>query len=419
MPLATSHPAPELEFVVEDVDASVIVASDEYGARLGPIVAERGIEMIDADRIVSGSDVREPLPPLDSHRRALILYTSGSTGPPKGVVWRHRNIEVQLRILSEAWRWEPQDRSLLVLPLHHIHGLINVLSCALWNGATCEVLQGFNAITTLERLASGDVSVFMAVPTIYRRLIAAWEGLDEVAQRRTSASLSRLRLMVSGSAALPIATLDRWREISGHTLLERYGMTEIGMALSNRYDGAGVPGAVGTPLPTVKIRLVDDGGRPVGHGEQGQIEVKGPSVFGEYWKRPRATSEAFRDGWFRTGDVAVVGDDVYRIVGRQSVDIIKSGGEKVSALEVEDVMRTHPGVLDCAVVGVEDAEWGERVALVVVPATDQAPDLEELQAFARQTLAAPKLPRLLVVLDDLPRNALGKVVKPMLKELFR
>jgi malonyl-CoA/methylmalonyl-CoA synthetase len=271
---------------------------------------------------------------------------------------------------------------------------------------------------TLERMSSGDITVFMAVPTTYRRLISAWEGLNESDRRSVTEALAGLRLMVSGSAALPVPTLDRWREVSGHTLLERYGMTEIGMELSNPYQGQRTPGAVGRPLPTVELRLVDDDGLPVPDGSPGEIEVQGPSVFREYWQRPQATDEAFNNGWFQTGDIAVVEEGVYRILGRRSVDIIKSGGEKVSALEVEDVLRTHPGIADCAVVGIEDVDWGERVAAAVVVTGSIDLDLEDVRSFARGSLAAFKLPRQLIIVDELPRNALGKVVKPRVKEMI-
>ena len=168
--------------------------------------------------------------------------------------------------------------------------------------------------------------------------------------------------MVSGSAALPVSTLERWKEISGHTLLERYGMTEIGMALSNPLRGERVPGSVGRPLPSVEVQLVGENGQPVAPGTPGEIEVRGPSVFAEYWGKPEATRDAFRDGWFRTGDTAVVENGVYRILGRTNIDILKTGGHKVSALEIEEALREHPAVAECAVVGVPDSEWGERVA---------------------------------------------------------
>ena len=418
VPMCISHPAPELEYVITDADASVIIASQEYRSIVEPIATAKGIPLLDADELVFGAGGPVDFPSLEDTRRALILYTSGSTGRPKGVVWTHANLEAQLRSLTEAWEWSPDDRALMVLPLHHVHGLVNVLTCALWNTATCEVLPRFEATRTWDGLTGGEVTVFMAVPTVYRRLIQAWSEADRATRADMSGALAGLRLMVSGSAALPVATLDQWREISSQTLLERYGMTETGMVLSNPYRGERKPGSVGAPLPTVAVRLVDEKGRPVGPGIDGEIEVKGPSVFQEYWRRPEATAEAFRDAWFRTGDVAVTDGSSYRILGRQSVDIIKTGGEKVSALEIEEVLRSHGAIQDCAVVGIEDAEWGERVAVAVVPAPGAIPDLEELRAFARQRLAPYKLPRQLLIVDDLPRNALGKVVKPHLKDLF-
>jgi malonyl-CoA/methylmalonyl-CoA synthetase len=206
--------------------------------------------------------------------------------------------------------------------------------------------------------------------------------------------------MVSGSAALPVRTLNRWREITGHTLLERYGMTEFGIALSNPLDGERRPGSVGVPVPGVEVRLAD-----------GEVEVRGPGVFLEYWRRPEETRAAFRDGWFRTGDVAVVEDGAFRLLGRSNVDIIKTGGYKVSALEIEEVIREHPSVADCAVVGAADDEWGERVSAAVELRAGASLTLDELQAWTRARLAPYKVPKELRCVDALPRNAMGKVVK--------
>jgi malonyl-CoA/methylmalonyl-CoA synthetase len=225
--------------------------------------------------------------------------------------------------------------------------------------------------------------------------------------------------MVSGSAALPVSTLARWQQVSGHTLLERYGMTEIGMALSNPLRGERVPGSVGTPLPGVEVRLVAEDGDPAGPGIPGGIEVRGPAVFAEYWARPDATRDAFRDGWFITGDTAVVENGIYRILGRTNVDILKTGGHKVSALEIEEVLRRHPAVAECGVVGVPDEEWGERVAAAVVLKDGDILDLQSLRAWARELLAAHKLPSRLLLVDALPRNAMGKVMKPALAALFQ
>ncbi|MBI4419224.1 MAG: AMP-binding protein, partial [Gemmatimonadetes bacterium] len=234
-----------------------------------------------------------------------------------------------------------------------------------------------------------------------------------------SAGCARMRLMVSGSAALPVQILERWREISGHTLLERYGMTETGMILSNPLRGERRPGFVGTPLPGVQVRLVDDAGHCVPGTTSGEIEVRGPGVFREYWKQPEATAQVFHDGWFRTGDVAAEEQGSYRILGRKSIDIIKTGGYKVSALEIEEVLRTHPDVAECAVVGVKDDEWGERVCAAVELKAGRPLTLETLEAWARERLAPYKVPRALRWVGMLPRNAMGKVVKAEITRMFQ
>ena len=321
--------------------------------------------------------------------------------------------------LVDAWEWRADDRILLCLPLHHVHGIINVVSCALWSGATCEMLPRFDANAVWERIHSGTVTLFMAVPTIYVKLIAAWEAARPERRAALSQACGKLRLMVSGSAALPVGTLERWKEISGHTLLERYGMTEIGMALSNPLHGRRLPGRVGAPLPGVELRLVDEQGQPVAPGTPGGIEVRGPGVFAEYWGKPEATRDAFRDGWFCTGDTAVVENGVYRILGRTSLEILKTGGHKVSALEIEEALRAHPAVAECAVVGVPDAEWGERVAAALVLKAGSAIDLASLRAWAKDFLAPYKVPSRLLVLEALPRNAMGKVTKPAIQAMFQ
>jgi len=349
----------------------------------------------------------------------MILYTSGTSSRPKGVVSTHANITAQIRSLVKAWEWSADDRILLCLPLHHVHGIINVVSCAMWAGATCHMLPRFDASAVWDRIASGSLTLFMAVPTIYVKLIAAWDAASPEHRRVLSNGCARMRLMVSGSAALPVNTFLRWQEISSHSLLERYGMTEIGMALSNPLHGDRVPGSVGRPLPNVDVQLVGDDGNPVAPGTAGEIEVRGPSVFAEYWDKPEATRAAFRDGWFRTGDTAAVENGVYRILGRTSIDIVKTGGHKVSALEIEEVLREHPAVADCAVVGVPDPEWGECVAAAVVPKDAQVLDLPALRNWGLKLLAPHKVPSRLLVLDALPRTAMGKVMKPTVVELFQ
>ena len=407
VPLAVSHPAAELEHVVRDAGASIVVAGGPHAQALQAVAQDTGARFIrTADVIATDANARPPVDPSPD-RRALIVYTSGTTGRPKGVVTTHGNIAAQIASLLQAWEWTRDDRALLVLPLHHVHGIINVLGCALAAGAGCEILPQFETEPAWERLASGDVTVFSAVPTIYHRLIQSWDTASPTVRRARSDGCRGVRLMMSGSAALPIGTLERWRAITGHTLLERYGMTELGMVLSNPLHGERRPGFVGGPLPGVQVRLAD-----------GEIEVRGPGVFLEYWRRPAETRDAFDEGWFRTGDEAVVEDGAYRILGRRSVDIIKTGGFKVSALEIEDAIRAHPGVVDCAVVGIPDPEWGERVSIAVEMDEDSALTLAELQAWTTPRLAPYKIPRALRCVRSLPRNALGKVVKPAVAALF-
>jgi malonyl-CoA/methylmalonyl-CoA synthetase len=414
VPLAVSHPEAELDYAVAKCGAAAVVAGEAMLGRVERIAASRGLRLLAAERAAAGPG-GEDLPAVDADRRAMLFYTSGTTGRPKGAVWTHRALAAQVEALSQAWAWSGADRILSVLPLHHVHGVINVLMTALWNGACCELAPRFDAEATWQRLASGELSVFMAVPTIYVRLIAAWQAAPPERRQAMSAGARGLRLMVSGSAALPVDVLERWREISGHTLLERYGMTEIGMALSNPLEGPRVPGAVGQPLPGVQVRLVDESGRPVPDGTPGELEVRGPGLFSGYWDDPEATREAFRDGWFRTGDMAVLDDGTYRILGRQSVDIIKTGGYKVSALEIEDALLANPDVDECAVVGVPDPEWGERVTAAVVPRQGAELTAESLRGWAGERLAPYKVPSRVHFVDELPRNALGKVVKPELR----
>lgn len=417
VPLCTMHPAGELAYVIENSDASIVVAHPEYESLLRP-VAEQLNRRFYLTTELQEKEVAGTLPEVDPERAAMIVYTSGTTSKPKGAVTTHNNTASQIECLIEAWGWTPDDQILLFLPLHHVHGIVNVLCCALWAGATCEMLPRFEADLVWDRLKSGEVTLFMAVPTIYARLVKSWNSADDAEKQVLTEACQKLRLMVSGSAALPVSTLDEWREISGHTLLERYGMTEIGMALSNPLHGERRPGHVGSPLPGVEVRLVDEKNQQVADGSPGEIQVRGGNVFREYWQRPEATAEAFVDGWFKTGDVAICEDNVYRILGRNSVDIIKTGGYKVSALEIEEELRTHEAIDQCAVVGVPDAEWGERVSVAVVLNDGKSLDLDTLRSWAKERLALYKVPSQLLIQEELPRNAMGKVMKPEVTKLF-
>jgi malonyl-CoA/methylmalonyl-CoA synthetase len=412
VPLCISHPQPELEYVITNSQASVIIAAPEFEGILGAIASQYDLPLILTSQIqdLTTGD----LPPVAPHGRALMLYTSGTTGKPKGVVITHGNIQAQVTSLVEAWEWTEGDRILHFLPLHHIHGIINVLTCALWVGAECHILPKFDPETVWECISAGNLTLFMAVPTIYAKLITAWEQAPPEVQKIRSEGCAQMRLMVSGSAALPVKTLAKWQEISSHFLLERYGMTEIGMALSNPLHGQRLAGFVGQSLPGVAVRLVDENGQV--NPTMGEIQVKGAGVFQEYWQNPTATAKSFQDGWFCTGDLATVENGSYRILGRISVDIIKTGGYKVSALEIEEILRTHPEIRDCAVVGIPDEEWGERVGVALI--TEKQLNLESLRNWAKERLAVYKVPTRLLIVDQLPRNAMGKVTKPEVVKLL-
>ena len=416
VPLGLQHPLPELAHVVEDAEISLLIADPDWHDKLEPLAEASSLPLLRLDQLMLQSP--KPLPEVSSQRAAMILYTSGTTSRPKGVVTTHANIQAQTEALIEAWAWTETDRILHVLPLHHIHGIVNVLTCALWAGATCEFLSRFDEKQVWERLGSGELSLFMAVPTIYNKLITAWNRAGEEDQMRWSAGSARLRLMVSGSAALPVKTLETWQVVTGQVLLERYGMTEIGMALANPLLGPRVAGHVGQALSNMEVRRVDDGGHLAADDVPGEIQVRGPGVFEQYWGNPQATAEAFTEGWFKTGDVAVVEDDSYRILGRSSVDIIKTGGYKVSALEIEEVLREHDQILESAVVGLPDEQWGERVAACLVMKENCSITLEELRSWSKEYLAVYKVPSMVLLVEELPRNAMGKVGKPAVKRLF-
>jgi malonyl-CoA/methylmalonyl-CoA synthetase len=356
------------------------------------------------------------LPVLDLSRKAMILYTSGTTNLPKGVVTTHANIKAQIEMLQKAWKWESKDRTLCVLPLHHVHGIINVVCCSLWAGAICIFFSRFEPEEVVELLEIPSLSVFMAVPTIYYKLITYIEGLSDRRADEIRGNLLKKRLMVSGSAALPVSVMEKWYNISGHWLLERYGMTEIGMAISNPYLGERKPGFVGLPLPTVDIRLVNDDGQ-ANTGEPGEIQVKGPAVFQEYWGKKEATEESFtEDGWFKTGDTAILLDGYYKILGRTSIDILKSGGYKISAIEIEEVIRQYDLIEDCSVVGIPNEEWGEIVGAAII--LKNSIDMVAFQKWLAERLPKYKIPRSFRFLRELPRNAMGKVTKKDLLPLF-
>ncbi|XP_042558221.1 malonate--CoA ligase ACSF3, mitochondrial [Dipodomys spectabilis] len=448
VPLYRKHPEAQLEYFIRDSRSSLVVAGQEYEELLGPVVSRLRVPLLPLTPAVyheaaEGTTEAQVPDRVWRDRGAMIFYTSGTTGSPKGALSTHRNLAAVVTGLVHAWAWTRDDVILHVLPLHHVHGVVNKLLCPLWVGATCVMLPEFSAQQVWEKFLSSEtprINMFMAVPTIYSKLIEYYNRhftQPHVQDFVRAVCEEKIRLMVSGSAALPIPVLERWKSATGHTLLERYGMTEIGMALSNPLAAARLPGSVGTPLPGVEVRIVSESPQKEGcpyavHAEgnergtkvtpgfeekEGELLVRGPSVFREYWDKPEETKKAFTpDGWFRTGDTAVFKDGKYWIRGRTSVDIIKTGGYKVSALEIERHLLTHPSITDVAVIGVPDLTWGQRVTAVVSLQKGHSLSHRDLKAWARDLLVPYAVPSELLLVEAIPRNQMGKVNK---KDLVR
>ncbi len=417
VPICLTATEPEWEYSLTDSAAAAVMADAASAKKIAPLCARLGLRLIDID---APAGPASKLPELTPARRAMILYTSGTTSKPKGVVTTHAHIAAQIESLIKAWEWHPSDRIPLFLPMHHIHGIINVTSCALWAGATIEPFAKFDQPAILDRVKGDAYSLFMAVPTIYVKLIQALEAAPPADRAAIIAGFQRMRLMVSGSAALPASVHEQWTALTGQKLLERYGMTEIGMAISNPLRGERRPGAVGQALPGVEIRLKAENGDVItAEDTPGEIQVRGSNVFTEYWGKPAATAESFEEGgWYRTGDMAVLETSYYRIMGRLSVDIIKSGGYKLSALEIEAALLEHPDIAEVAVLGMPDDTWGEAVSAAVVTKNSVDLALPALREWCKSRLSVYKVPQRLVLVKELPRNAMGKVTKPAVRGLF-
>jgi malonyl-CoA/methylmalonyl-CoA synthetase len=386
VPANTAYQQAELQHIVLDSGVRVAVLERARQASVADVmVITPDVELPDASP--PAHDGQDPADP------AMICYTSGTTGRAKGALLTHGNLLASAEAVRLAWRWTPDDRLLLALPLFHAHGLLVGLHGTLVAGASAVVMRRFDPEEVAERVGRQRATLFFGVPTMYAR----------ISRSPRAGELSALRLCVCGSAPLPAELHAKLRARLGQVVLERYGMTETLMLTSNPYVGERRPGTVGLPLPGVELRL--------GDGQSGEILVRGPNVFGGYWGRPDLQAEAFEDGWFRTGDIGALDHHGYlRIVGRAK-ELIITGGLNVYPREVEDVLLTHPLVADVAVVGLPSEEWGEEVAAFVVPQPGQSVDAGQLIDFARQHLAGFKCPRRVRAVQRVPRNALGKVLR--------
>ncbi|KAJ5778722.1 hypothetical protein N7520_001968 [Penicillium odoratum] len=474
LPLSPSFPVGELQYILDNSQAKVLLATEKYADKAAQVLTA-GLELdplFDVRRKIEVGTSAESVQ-LDSREQTssgMMLYTSGTTNRPKGVLIPESAITAQASSLLQAWKYTPQDRLLHLLPLHHIHGVVNATLTPIFSGSSIEFMYPFNPEQVWRRLAAPfipsenkpKITFLTAVPTIYNRLMTSFPSLSQEVQSAAQKGIhpDNLRLNISGSAALPTPTKERWTALSGgNVLLERFGMTEVGMAISCGLDPADrVDGSVGWPLPGVEARLVDTETEQVipigqetdanGRALEGEIQLRGATIFHEYWGNKKATTESFvkaDDGkpWFRTGDVATrrvvdgagkgtsgewAQGPMYFISGRKSVDIIKTGGEKVSALEVERELLSLPQVAEAAVVGLPSEQWGQKVALVVVLHPDAATSGRngkswgpmDMRRALKDRLAGYKIPQEMKILDSIPRNAMGKVnKKALVKEVFR
>ena len=419
VPLNVHSAVSELDHYLLTAGVKTLVTSADYLTGLAPLAERLNIQLVLVEDVLSNALETATLPNVDNKRRAMMLFTSGTTNKPKGVVSTHANINAQICTLLEAWHWTDNDVIPLFLPLHHVHGIINVLSCALAAGAKVHLYPSFDVKAICEQVASNTFNVFMAVPTVYVKLLQYLDKAVDVEKSAIVAGFKQMRLNISGSAACPVKLFNQWQELTGQVLLERYGMTEIGMGISNPYEGERRAGHVGQPLPGVTLALFDENNQVIeAENTPGEIRLKSDCVFLEYWQNPNATSESFIDGWFCTGDVAVLDDGYYRIMGRASIDIIKSGGYKLSALEIEGSLLLHSDIKEVAVIGAEDETWGEKVVAFVVLNDGISLTLADLKAWCDGKMSGYKIPKQLEVVDSLPRNAMGKVTKPTLKKLI-
>ena len=420
LPLNNAYQAAEIEYFVGNAEPAVVVCAPKAFGWVSKIAFQAGTPHVFTlgddrsgtllDRASFHSDVQQPVA-RRADDLAAILYTSGTTGRSKGAMLTHGNLLSNARVLKDYWDWKPGDVLIHALPIFHVHGLFVASHGALLNGSRMIWFAKYDPKAVLARLP--EATVFMGVPTLYVRLLGE-PGLDRQACRN-------MRLFISGSAPLLIETFTDWQQRTGHTILERYGMSETVMLTSNpckAADGERRGGTVGFPLPGVGVRIVDERNLPLPAGEIGNIQVKGPNVFKGYWRMPEKTADEFTDdAWFKTGDVGRFDADGYLSIVGRSKDLIISGGYNVYPAEIEGVLNEMPGVAESAVIGVPHPDFGEAVVAVLVPRPGEpAPEPAAVIAALKGRIANFKVPKQVFVETELPRNAMGKVQKNLLRE---
>ncbi|MDI1270090.1 MAG: malonyl-CoA synthase [Polaromonas sp.] len=416
LPLNTAYQSAEIEYFIGNAEPSVVVCSSKNFGWVSKIAFKAGTQNVftlDDDR--SGSLLERAAHCSDRHEvvqrgaddLAAILYTSGTTGRSKGAMLSHCNMLSNALVLKDYWAWEPGDVLIHALPIFHVHGLFVAIHGALINGSKMIWLAKFDPKLVVQKLP--EATVFMGVPTLYVRLLAE-PGLNRETCRH-------MRLFVAGSAPLLIETFTEWQERTGHTILERYGMSETAMLTSNPYKGERRGGTVGFALPGVSLRVQDDAGQPLPTGEIGGIQVKGPNVFKGYWRMPEKTKEEFTaDGYFKTGDVGKIDERGYITIVGRSKDLIISGGYNVYPAEIEGYINDMPGVAESAVVGVPHPDFGEVGVAIVIAKLGAKLDAEQIIARLKAQLANFKIPKRCFIVGELPRNTMGKVQKNVLRE---
>lgn len=451
VPLCSSHPESMLEYYIVDSQSKLLISNEKYLDPIKNIASKSNLPffVVDHDILSRPSTIKQHQLESDfsssnscsENERALIIYTSGTTGRPKGVVLNHGTLFSQTSAVITMWNITEKDAILHSLPLHHIHGIMNALLCLLKAGGTIVMQQKFNTVEVWKHFLKLDnkplVNLFFAVPTMYAKLVQKFEQVGMSENKAREQCLNSMRLMCSGSASLPVPVFHRWEDITGHRIVERFGMSEIGMALSTTLEGPRQAGTVGIPLPDVEIKIRKNNNDSAGavndlvvgnHSEikmlsenetSGELLVRGPNVFKEYWNKEKATAEAFtKDGWFQTGDTACFEDGAFKILGRSSVDIIKSGGFKISALEVESCLLRHPDIIECTVFGLPDDVWGERVAALIIFKKGKEVIDSELKTWCKQYIPPYSIPTAIKHVEEIPRNVLGKVNKKELRAKY-
>jgi malonyl-CoA/methylmalonyl-CoA synthetase len=418
VPMNTSFKEKEAGYLINNSGAKAILTCDEclpviknilpQLPNLKHIIVTDNKEYISYEDFIKDASDEDPNVEVTDEDGSIMFYTSGTTGRSKGALLSHKNMESDLEALKQAWHITENDKQILSLPLFHIHGLGVALCGSFYNGYSFVLRPKFDAEETLKLIEEKKATLFMGVPTMYIKIL----------QVKEKYKTDSMRLFISGSAPLSAETFKEFQQVFGQEILERAGMSETNMNFSNPYDGKRKPGTVGPVLPCVEVKITDDKFDEVHPGKEGNILIKGDNVFKGYWNAPDKTKESFHDGWFITGDLGKIDEDGYVTFLGRSKDLIISGGENIYPAEVEEIINSHPSVLESAVIGVPDKEFGESVkACVVLRGTKKATQ-EEIIQYCKEKLASYKKPKFVDFIPELPKNAMGKVQKNVLRENY-